>query len=103
MDHARKTELIVTYRDGLLKDTLPFWTKHCVDLEHDGFMMSLDRDGTVVEMDKGVWQQGRLTWLLSELYKNVEPGMSGLNWRSAVRRSLISTASIPQTVECGSR
>lgn len=73
MDHARKTELFTTYRDGLLNDTLPFWTKHCVDREHGGFMMSLDRDGTVVDTDKGVWQQARFTWLLGELYNNVEP------------------------------
>lgn len=73
MDSARRKELLATYRDGLLKDTLPFWTRHCVDREHGGFMMSLDRDGTVIDTDKGVWQQGRFTWLLGELYNNVEP------------------------------
>lgn len=73
MDEARRNELIATYRDGLLNDTLPFWTKHCVDREHGGFTMSLDRDGTVIDTDKGVWQQGRFTWLLGELYNNVEP------------------------------
>ena len=36
-------------------------------------MTSLDRDGTLVDTDKGVWQQGRFTWLLGELYNNVEP------------------------------
>jgi N-acylglucosamine 2-epimerase len=71
MDDARRNELIATYRDGLLSDTLPFWTKHCVDREHGGFMMALDRDGTVIDTDKGVWQQGRFTWLLGELYNNV--------------------------------
>jgi N-acylglucosamine 2-epimerase len=60
------------YRDGLLEDTLPFWLEHCVDREHGGFMMALDRDGTVIDTDKGVWQQGRFTWLLGELYNNVE-------------------------------
>ena len=72
MNDERRNELLKTYRDGLLNDTLPFWTKHCVDREHGGFMMSLDRDGTVVDTDKGVWQQGRFTWLLGELYNNVE-------------------------------
>ncbi|MDV6029177.1 MAG: N-acylglucosamine 2-epimerase [Phycisphaera sp. RhM] len=72
MDKIRREELISTYRDGLLDDTLPFWIKHCVDREHGGFMMSLDRDGTVIDTDKGVWQQGRFTWLLGELYNNVE-------------------------------
>jgi N-acylglucosamine 2-epimerase len=73
MDHQRRDELIATYRDGLLNDTLPFWIKHCVDHQHGGFMMSLDRDGTVIDTDKGVWQQGRFTWLLGELYNNLEP------------------------------
>ena len=44
-----------------------------MDLEHGGIIASLDRDGTVVDTDKGVWQQGRFTWLLGELYNNVEP------------------------------
>ena len=72
MDAARRNELIALYRDGLLNDTLPFWMKHCVDREHGGFMMSVDRDGTLIDTDKGVWQQGRFTWLLGELYNNVE-------------------------------
>ena len=70
---TRKQELIKTYRDGLLNDTLPFWIQHCVDREHGGFMMSLDRDGTLVDTDKGVWQQGRFTWLLGEIYNELEP------------------------------
>ncbi len=73
MDDMRRDELLALYRDGLLKDVLPFWLNHCVDREHGGFMMSLDRDGTVIDTDKGVWQQGRFTWLLGELYNNVEP------------------------------
>jgi N-acylglucosamine 2-epimerase len=60
------------YRDGLLNDTLPFWIDHCVDREHGGFMTALDRDGTLVDTDKGVWQQGRFTWMLGELYNNLE-------------------------------
>ena len=60
------------YRDGLLNDTLPFWITHSVDRVRGGFMMSLDRDGAVIDTDKGVWQQGRFTWLLGHLYNNVE-------------------------------
>ena len=36
-------------------------------------MMSLDQDGSLVDTDKGVWQQGRFAWLLGELYNEVEP------------------------------
>ncbi len=70
MNEQRRQELIRCYRDGLLLDTLPFWIKHAVDREHGGIMTSLDRDGSVVDSDKGVWQQGRFTWLMGELYNN---------------------------------
>lgn len=73
MDIQRRKELQRVYQDGLLNDVLPFWTEHCVDREHGGFMMALDREGTNIDTDKGVWQQGRFTWLLGELYNNVEP------------------------------
>jgi len=72
MNSDRQNELIAVYRDGLLNDTLPFWVDHCVDRQHGGFTMALDRDGSIVDTDKGVWQQGRFTWLLGELYNNVE-------------------------------
>lgn len=68
-----RAQRLATYRDGLLNDTLPFWINHCVDHKHGGFMMSLARDGSIIDTDKGVWQQGRFTWLLGELYNNVEP------------------------------
>jgi len=67
MEPQRIQELIATYRDGLLNDTLPFWLRHAVDREHGGFQFCLDRDGSVVDTDKGVWQQGRFIWLLSML------------------------------------
>lgn len=73
MNEFRVDELKTIYRDGLLKDTLPFWTQHCADREHGGFMMSVNREGAVIDSDKGVWQQGRFTWLLGELYNHVEP------------------------------
>ena len=72
MTPARINELCDVYRDGLLNDVLPFWINHCVDREQGGFMMSLDREGIVIDTDKGVWQQCRFTWLLGELYNNVE-------------------------------
>jgi len=73
MTPERIAELIAVYRDGLLEDTLPFWTGHAVDREHGGFLFCLDRDGSVVDTDKGLWQHGRFVWLLSTLYTTVEP------------------------------
>ena len=73
MNDDRIRELTDVYRDGLLNDTLPFWIEHAVDREFGGFSFCLDRDGTVFDTDKGMWQQGRFTWLLSTLYRDVEP------------------------------
>ena len=47
MDASRVRFLTSVYRDGLLNDTIPFWTKHGVDREYGGFLTFLDRDGTV--------------------------------------------------------
>lgn len=72
MDPQQRKTLINVYRDGLLRDTIPFWCKHGIDHKHGGFFTSLNRDGTIIDTDKGVWQQGRATWLFGELYNNVE-------------------------------
>ena len=61
------------YRDGLLLDTLPFWLQNCVDHENGGFTFCLNRDGTVLDTDKGIWTHGRFIWLLSTLYTQIEP------------------------------
>jgi len=68
MIQQRTDELLAVYRDGLLDDTLPFWIDHCVDREHGGFTVALDRDGSVLDTDKSLWQQGRFSWLLGALY-----------------------------------
>ncbi|MCA9248187.1 MAG: AGE family epimerase/isomerase, partial [Planctomycetales bacterium] len=69
----RRQELLALYRDSLLCDIVPFWMRHAVDSEHGGFMTCLNRDGAIVDTDKGIWQQGRAAWLFGELYNNVEP------------------------------
>jgi hypothetical protein len=61
------------YRSELLENVVPFWMRYAVDREYGGFMTCLNRDGTVVDTDKGVWQQGRASWLFSKLYNCVEP------------------------------
>ncbi len=73
MNPKRIRELREVYRRGLLEDTLPFWIEHSVDREHGGFRLSLDRDGSVLCPDKGLWGQARFTWLLATLYESVEP------------------------------
>ena len=72
MDQERRQFLAAFYKETLLSDILPFWTKNCVDKVHGGFTIALGRDGTVIDTDKGVWQQARFTWLLGTLYNTVE-------------------------------
>lgn len=60
------------YKNGLLDNIIPFWIKNSVDHEYGGFMFCLDRDGSVIDTDKGVWQTGRFTWMLATLYNEVE-------------------------------
>ena len=68
MRKERIDELIAVYRDGLLNDTIPFWLKYGLDNEHGGIITSVDRDGTVIDTDKNMWQQGRFAWTMANLY-----------------------------------
>ncbi len=72
--------LIATYRDGLLKDTVPFWFPRAVDQEHGGFLHAFDRDGSLVDTDKAVWIQGRMAWMILALYNTVEKRPEWLDW-----------------------
>lgn len=65
-------QLLAIYKDQLLEDTLPFWLKNSIDHKYGGFISSLDRDGSIVDDDKGIWVQGRFSWLLGHLYNNYE-------------------------------
>ncbi|MBC8867810.1 MAG: N-acylglucosamine 2-epimerase, partial [Planctomycetes bacterium] len=67
MNAGRINELIQVYRDGLLEDVLPFWIDNAVDRLHGGFTIACNRDGSILDTDKGMWQQCRFTWLLGEL------------------------------------
>ena len=85
MTRARLQQLQTVYRDGLLDDVVPFWTRHGVDREHGGIMTCLDRDGSVIDTDKGMWQQGRFAWLMATLYRTVE---SRFEWREVAQRTV---------------
>ncbi len=80
MTPDRVASLLATYRDGLLNSTLPFWFPRAVDETCGGFMFARDRDGTLIDTDKGIWQQGRASWLLATLYCEVEPRAEWLEW-----------------------
>lgn len=73
MDSALNIDnLVQHYRDGLLQDTVPFWTRHSPDYRNGGFYTFLDRDGSLWGTDKPVWLQGRIAWVYSVLYNRVE-------------------------------
>jgi N-acylglucosamine 2-epimerase len=75
-----RNQLLKCYRDGLLEDTVPFWFPRCVDNEKGGFLHCLDQDGSVLDHDKSVWAQGRMSWMLFTLYNTVEKKPEWLQW-----------------------
>ena len=72
MNPVKTEKYIKIYKEGLLNDTIPFWIKYSVDNEYGGFMFSVDRDGSILDTDKGMWQTCRFTWMLATLYNEVE-------------------------------
>ncbi len=76
------------YRDRLLRNTMAFWFPRCLDRHNGGFFHCLDRDGTVVDTDKSVWAQGRMTWMLLTLHNTIEPRAEWLQWAESGLRFL---------------
>ena len=68
----RRAELIRTYRDGLLRDVIPFWLEHGLDRVNGGIRTALGRQGELLDSDKSVWFQGRAAWTFANLYNTVE-------------------------------
>lgn len=61
------------YRDTLLHDCMEFWFPRAHDVEYGGFFTSLGRDGALLDSDKSIWFQGRMTWMLATMYLEFEP------------------------------
>ena len=80
MTPERLSDLSRFYHDALLQDCVPFWFPRSVDAEHGGFFSALDRDGTLLDTDKSVWVQGRMSWMLLTLYNTVEKRPEWLAW-----------------------
>lgn len=74
------TSLSKLYLDGLVNDVIPFWFPRSIDREHGGFMFARDFDGSLIDTDKGIWQQGRAAWLLATMYSEVEARPEWLEW-----------------------
>ncbi len=79
------------YRNGLPDDTVPFWFPCCVDDECGGFMVARNRDDSLLDDDKGVWQQGRAT--PSSTVVTINPRVFGVE-----RRKVSTTCGMPSRV-----
>lgn len=67
------------YRDELLENVVPFWTKYAPDLEYGGFFTCLDRAGAVYDTEKFMWMQWRIVWMYCELCHAVQPSQEWLD------------------------
>ncbi len=77
---AGRQQLGSCYRDGLINDTLPFWFPRCIDAEHGGYLHCVDRFGEVVDTDKSIWAQGRMSWMLLTMHDLWGPRADWLEW-----------------------
>lgn len=68
------------YRSALLEDCLPFWFPACVDEEYGGFLHFRDRDGSLLDSDKSIWAQGRMSWMLMRLCESYGEDSDWLRW-----------------------
>ncbi|MEP6538927.1 MAG: AGE family epimerase/isomerase [Bryobacteraceae bacterium] len=60
------------YRKDLLDSVIPFWMKHAPDREFGGYFTCLDRAGAIYDTRKYVWMQGRMVWMFSKLYNELD-------------------------------
>ncbi len=68
----RAVALRYHYRASLLDDVVPWWMKHSLDREFDGYYSLLEQDGRPWATDKYLWMSGRQVWMLSHLYNTHE-------------------------------
>ena len=59
------------YKRALVEDILPFWFPNSIDPIHGGFYSCLDRDGSILDTDKSVWAQGRMTWMVLRCHQDL--------------------------------
>jgi len=74
------TRLADFYQRQLVEDCLPFWFPRAIDATHGGFLHCFERDGSLVDDDKSVWAQGRMSWMLLTLYQELEQRPEWLAW-----------------------
>ena len=60
------------YHACLTDDCIPFWINNGIDREHGGYYTCLDEKGVLYDTNKSVWFQGRMLWVFSKLYNEIE-------------------------------
>lgn len=61
------------YKNELLKEIIPFWEVHSLDIEHGGYFTCLTANGEIFDTDKFTWLQARQVWMFSKFYQVIEP------------------------------
>lgn len=63
------------YENELIDNVIPFWETHCVDQEYGGYFTSLDRDGSVYDTEKYMWDaMAHRLHVRDILYESLPPG-----------------------------
>ena len=74
-----------SYKKDLTENIMPFWMKYGLDRENGGVYTCVDRDGSLMDTTKSVWLQGRLAFICSFAYNNVEKNQE---WLDAAKSTL---------------
>jgi N-acylglucosamine 2-epimerase len=72
MNRKRMQSLSAYSYGQLVNNTMPFWIEHATDREYGGFTTILDRAGRMLSPDKPMWVMGRISWVLSKLYNDLD-------------------------------
>jgi N-acylglucosamine 2-epimerase len=84
--------LAAFYRGQLLDDVLPFWEKRALDTVHGGLFHQFDREGRLLGTDKNCWCEGRMVWMFSALFNQVEKRPAWLELARSGRDFLVAHA-----------
>ena len=68
----KNEEVLMNYKEQLIKDILPFWLENGIDRENGGIFTCLDEKGELYGTEKSVWFQGRALWTFSKAYNLIE-------------------------------
>lgn len=64
-------QLATFLKEHLLRDIMPFWTRHAVDND-GGLNTFIADDGSLHSRDKYLWSQWRAVWVCSRLYRTID-------------------------------